>query len=324
MVKSILAACVVALGVGACGGSSSSSSSAPPGTLVESAPPTTTASATARPVSTSKPKPSPAAHPRLLAAALGPAAGGFVPVATWQGHPAAWLARSSSGVTLLSVDQRLLELRLHSGTADAGAVGWRYGPSVAGLERARLVAAFNGGFRLSVGAGGFMSYGRAAVPLRDGLGSVVTYTDGTTDVGAWHQEVPAPDRTVASVRQNLPLLVDHGHAAPTLDCLSCWGATLGGVLDPARSALGITGDGRLVWAGGEHLTVAQLASALVASGAIRAVELDINPEWVAGYLYGHRGGHGPTAPVPVVPGQNGIPGAFLAPWSRDFFTVVAR
>ena len=323
MVKRLLVACVVVLGVGACGGSSSSSSSAPPGTLVESAPPTTTASATARPVSTVKSKPPPD-YPRLLAAAFGPAAGGLVPVATWQGHPAAWLARSSLGVTLLTLDQRLLELRLHSGTADAGAIGWRYGPSVAGVERARLVAAFNGGFRLSVGAGGFMSYGRTAVPLRDGLGSVVTYAGGTTDVGAWRQEVPAPGRTVASVRQNLPLLVDHGRAAPTLDCLSCWGATLGGVIDPARSALGITGNGRLVWAGGEHLTAAQLASALVGSGVIRAVELDINPEWVAGYLYGHRGGHGPPAPVPVVRGQNGIPGAFLAPWSRDFFTVVAH
>ena len=274
-------------------------------------------------MSTVKSKPPPD-YPRLLAAAFGPAAGGLVPVATWQGHPAAWLARSSSGVTLLTLDQRLLELRLHSGTGDAGAVGWRYGPSVAGVERARLVAAFNGGFRLSVGAGGFMSYGRTAVPLRDGLGSVVTYAGGTTDVGAWQQEVPAPGRTVASVRQNLPLLVDHGRAAPTLDCLSCWGATLGGVIDPARSALGITGNGRLVWAGGEHLTAAQLASALVGSGVIRAVELDINPEWVAGYLYGHRGGHGPPAPVPVVPGQNGIPGAFLAAWSRDFFTVVAH
>jgi hypothetical protein len=252
------------------------------------------------------------------------AAGGFVPVVTLQGHPAAWLARSSSGVTLLTLDQRLLELRLHSGTADPGAMGWRYGPSVAGVERARLVAAFNGGFRLSVGAGGFMSYGRTAVPLRDGLGSIVTYAGGTTDVGAWQHEVPAPGRTVASVRQNLPLLVDHGRAAPTLDCLSCWGATLGGVINPARSALGITSDGRLVWAGGEHLTAAQLASALVGSGVIRAVELDINPEWVAGYLYGHRGGHGPPAPVPVVPGQNGIPGAFLAAWSRDFFTVVAH
>ena len=63
----------------------------------------------------------------------------------------------------------------------------------------RLVAAFNGGFRLSVGAGGFESFGRTAAPLSDGLGSIVTYTDGTTDIGSWHHEVPASGRTVASV-----------------------------------------------------------------------------------------------------------------------------
>jgi hypothetical protein len=57
---------------------------------------------------------------------------------------------------------------------------------------------------------------------------------------------------------------------------------------------------------------------------VRAVELDINPEWVAGYLYGHRGGPGPLAAVPVVPGQQGIPGQFLEPWSRDFLTIAAR
>jgi hypothetical protein len=126
------------------------------------------------------------------------------------------------------------------------------------------------------------------------------------------------------VRQNLPLLVDHGSAASTVDCVSCWGATLGGVSDPARSALGINNLGQLVWAGGEHLTVSDLASALVGAHVMRAVELDINPEWVASYLYGHRGGHGPLAPVPVMPGQQGIPGQFLVPWSRDFFTIEAK
>jgi len=93
---------------------------------------------------------------------------------------------------------------------------------------------------------------------------------------------------------------------------------------PARSALGITADGRLVWVGGEHLTVAALTDALLAARVVRAVELDINPEWVAGYLYGHRSGRGPLAPVPVVAGQPGVPGQFLTPYSRDFFTVVAR
>jgi hypothetical protein len=57
---------------------------------------------------------------------------------------------------------------------------------------------------------------------------------------------------------------------------------------------------------------------------VRAAELDINPEWVAGYFYGHRGGHGPLAPVPAMASQQGIPGQFLVPWSRDFFTIVAR
>jgi hypothetical protein len=225
---------------------------------------------------------------------------------------------------MLAFDQRLVQLHLHSGTTDAGASGWRFGPSVAGSEMHHLVAAFNGAFKFSTGSGGFMSYGRVAVPLRDGLGSVVTYADGTTDVGSWGSEVPAHGRRVVSVRQNLPLLIDHGSAAPNLGCVSCWGATLGGVADPARSALGVTADGRLIWAGGEHLTVSALAGALLGAGVVRAVQLDINPFWVAGYLYGHRGGKGPLAPVPVVPGQSGIAGEYLAPWSRDFFTVVTR
>jgi hypothetical protein len=133
-----------------------------------------------------------------------------------------------------------------------------------------------------------------------------------------------PGRPVASVRQNLSLLIDHGKPASNLDCLSCWGATLGGVSAPARSALAITTDGRLIWAGGEHLTVAELTTALLGAHVLRAVELDINPEWVAGYLYHHRGGIGPLAPVLVVPGQPGVPGQFLVPYSRDFFTLHAR
>jgi hypothetical protein len=248
----------------------------------------------------------------------------FVAVVSWRGQAAASIAGGHSGVALLSFNQRAAELRLHSGTIDAGGSGWRFGPEVAGAELRRLVAAFNGGFKFSTGAGGFMSFGRVAFPLRAGLGSIVTYTDGRSDVGSWHMEVPAPARAVASVRENLALLIDHGRPAASLDCILCWGATLGGVSDPARSALGITADGHLVWAGGEHLTPAQLADALLGAHVVRAVELDINPEWVAGYLYRHHGGAGRPAPLPVVPAQPGVPGFFLAPYSRDFFAVVAR
>jgi len=270
-----------------------------------------------------KPNPPPP-HLTLLGSALASTgASGFVPLVGWRGHTVAWLARKSSGVALLSFDQRLVGLRLHSGTIDAGGSGWRWGPAVSGAERRLLVAAFNGAFKLSTGAGGFMSHGRVGAPLRDGLGSIVTYADGRTDIGTWHGEVPAGGQAPASVRQNLTPLIDRGRPASSLDCRSCWGATLGSVPDPARSALGITASGRLIWAGGEHLTVAQLAAALLGARVVRAVELDINPQWVAGYVYRHRGRAAPT-PLSVVPAQVGVAGEFLAPYSRDFFTVVAR
>jgi hypothetical protein len=242
---------------------------------------------------------------------------------TWRGRTAVYVARGPD-ISLLSFDQRLVSLHLHSGTVDAGPTGWHYGPAIGGFERRRLLAAFNGAFKLDTNSGGFFSNGRTGAPLTSGLGSIVTYSNGTTDIGPWHQGVPAAGRHVASVRQNLRLLIADGHAAANVDCLLCWGATLGGTATPARSALGITADGHLIWAGGEKLTVARLAAALLSARVVRAVELDINPEWVAGYLYGHRGGHGPVAPVQVVAGQPGVPGQFLSPYSRDFFSVVAH
>jgi hypothetical protein len=263
-------------------------------------------------------------YPKVIGGALTSGSAAFVPAAKWHGQTAAWIAHLPSGIQMLSFNQHIVSLRLHSGTVDAGTSGWRYGPDIAGPELSRVVAAFNGGFRLDTGSGGFESYGRVAVPLRAGLGSIVTYKNGTTDVGSWRGEVPAAGQPIASVRQNLTLLIDHGHSAASVGCDSCWGATLGGVADPARAALGIAANGNLIWAAGEHATVATLADALLHAHVVRAAALDINPEWVAGYLYAHHSVHGRPVPLPVVVGQNGIPGEFLIPWSRDFFTVVVR
>ena len=98
---------------------------------------------------------------------------------------------------------------------------------------------------------------------------------------------------------------------------------LGGGIAVARSALGITADSQLVYAAGMSLSPLALATAMARAGVQRAVELDINPQWVAAYLYAHHG-TGVPRPLPVVPGQTGIPGQLLAPYSRDFFTVIAR
>jgi hypothetical protein len=76
------------------------------------------------------------------------------------------------------------------------------------------------------------------------------------------------------------------------------------------------------WGAGEELRPAQLAGALIRAGAVRAIELDINPDWVAGYLYVHQ--HSGPSAAPVVPGQIGIAGQLLEPYSRDFLAFVAN
>jgi hypothetical protein len=131
---------------------------------------------------------------------------------------------------------------------------------------------------------------------------------------------------VAGVRQNLHLLIDGGRVPSSVDtCIKvCWGDPLHEQHIVARSALGITADGELVLAAGHNLSVRALAEALAAKGVVRAMELDINPRWVAVYLYSHTPHSVAPAPIPLVPGQTGIPGQFLQPYFRDFFTVIVR
>ena len=261
--------------------------------------------------------------PELVVNAPGHTTASWTAVAQVRGHPAVWLAQRS-GVTLMRFDQSLLHLTLHAGSSDGGTVGWTYGDQITPREIHRVIAAFNGGFKLTYSDVGFMSGGHTAVALKQGLASIVTYTDGSTNIGAWNAGVPSAHKTVFSVLQNQQLLVDHGVAAASASgcILACWGGTVGGRTAVARSGLGITTSGQLVWAAGEHLLPAELAAALIGAGAVRAIELDINPDWVAGYLYIHHPG-GPS-PVPVVPGQLGIAGKLLEPYSRDFLTIVAN
>jgi len=259
----------------------------------------------------------------LLVSALGQPTTSWKVVAQVRGQPAGWIAERS-GVTLMRFAQGLVHLTLHAGSSDGGVSGWIYGDKITPRELHLLVAAFNGGFKLTYRDVGFMSGGHVAVALKAGLASIVTYTDGTTDIGVWRAGVPAAHKTVFSVLQNQRLLVDRGVAAASVsNCvIACWGETIGSRTFVARSGLGITANGQLVWAAGERLSPAGLAAALIGGGAVRAMELDINPDWVAGYLYVHHPS-GPS-PVPVVPGQLGIAGKLLKPYSRDFLAIVAN
>ena len=211
---------------------------------------------------------------------------------------------------------------LHNGSQDPGpAAGLvRAGPVVTGAERGRLLAAFNGGFKLSAGAGGYEQEGHVISSLRGGFASLVIDRSGRARIGIWARGLPAPGEAVYSVRQNLQLLVDNGRPTPVAADWGLWGATLGGGEYVARSALGQDASGDLIYAASMSTTPADLADALARGGARVAMELDINPEWVQLDTARRPGGRLTVA----VPGQNHPAGQYLVGWTRDFITVLAR
>jgi hypothetical protein len=172
---------------------------------------------------------------------------------------------------------------LHSGSQDPGTAALavvRAGPRVGHRERRRLLAAFNGGFKLSAGVGGYEQEGHVFSRLRNGLASLVIGRSGQASIGVWGAGVPRPGEPVFSVRQNLTLLVARGRIRPAARHWARWGATITGREFVARSALGENSAGNLIYAGSMSASPADLAAALVHAGARIAMELDINPEWV--------------------------------------------
>jgi hypothetical protein len=210
---------------------------------------------------------------------------------------------------------------LHNGSEDPGAAAGhvRAGPAITGGDRRHLLAAFNGGFKLSAGAGGYEQERHVISPLLRGRASLVIDRSGRATIGVWGHGVPAPGEAVYSVRQNLTPLVLHGKPTAAAADWGLWGATLGGGEYVARSALGQDARGDLIYAASMSATPADLAVALARHGARIAMELDINPEWVQLDVARRPGGSLRAA----VPGQDRPAGQYLAGWVRDFIAVEA-
>jgi hypothetical protein len=223
------------------------------------------------------------------------------------------------------IDPGLLRVALMPGAQEPGGT-WTQPPEVMGAALSTIVAAFNGGFRMADAHGGFYLDGRQAVPLQPGAVSMVIYSDGHVDIGRWGSEVAMTPR-VTAVLQNLVPIVDHGRTAPdaTYSDSRIWGATLGANTVVARSGVGVTASGALVYVAGPALTARSLAESLQRAGAIRAMALDINPEWVTFNFFGHPhpANPGDLVPAKLYPQMQRPADRYLGPTpeSRDFFTV---
>ncbi|MHB1928594.1 MAG: hypothetical protein ACYCUG_04065 [Acidimicrobiales bacterium] len=236
------------------------------------------------------------------------------------------------------MDTRLLSVRLYSGSVSPGGGPYRYTAPIEPAQAATLVAVFNGGFKMHDANGGYYTEGRMVYPLRAGAASLVIYRDGSVKLGAWGRDV-SMTASVVAVRQNLIPLVAGGRptaAAESTDW-QAWGNTCGltscassvpGVDHQLRSGLGISADGALVYAYGPALDPLQLAELLVRAGAVRGMELDINPYWPVFVTYRPPGSKGLAAPAnghSLLSGGVQGPATFFDPaWARDFVTMSAR
>jgi hypothetical protein len=217
------------------------------------------------------------------------------------------------------IDHTRTRLALYPGLQEPPVASPRGLGQVPSGQRWRLLATFNGGFKSSAGAGGFLVNGRVDEPLQIGLGALVEYRDGSLAILDWLGRT-SPGVLVLA-RQNLPPLVWAGRPTATAFQNGLWGATLGGGAAVWRTAVGVTQGGDLVYAAAGGQTAASLAALMVRLGALRAIELDINPQWPSFIGYARRGGR---APLKLVPNPQQSAYRYLTPDNRDFFAVYTR
>ena len=259
-----------------------------------------------------------------------PGEGSWQPLVSVHGEPAIRAAflrpdaqHTSYLVGVAWLNQKLVKTVLHPGYKVPGTAGLSQPSEVPRSERDSLLATFNSGFTMNSSNGGYWQDGKTVVPLRRGAASMVLYKDGRMDVLQWNAANPGPD--VAAVRQNLGLLVDHGAITPDVNSptTSTWGFTLGNKTYVWRSAVGIRKDGSLVFVAGASMSVRTLANIVHDAGAVRAMELDINPDWTNFITYTHPS-TGVAEPHMLTKDEQPNPYRYLQPSSRDFVAVLAR
>jgi len=235
-------------------------------------------------------------------------------------------ANTSVVAGVIQFDQHLVRTVAVPGTNEPGGSGWAWNSQIPVAERSTLVAAFNSGFKFRHIDGGYYTEGRTAQPLVDGDASLVIDDTGTIDIGAWGSDVTMGP-TVASVRQNLHLIVDNGVVVSDLkhNRTGKYGIPRHQLQFTWRSGVGVTADGSIVYVAGNKMTMSSLAAALADAGAVRGMQLDIHTSQVTATLF-----------TPVDGTATGVTGAKLLPNmpkpvtrylktdQRDFFAVFVR
>lgn len=232
--------------------------------------------------------------------------------------------RSYALVTLLQVDSGVIGIGSVAGTKQPGGPIGHPGPGSipeAIKSSGRLMAAFDGGFQYRDGQYGMMVDNTTYVPLKSDLGTIVGYKNGSAKIINYIGQNLGAD--VAFIRQNCPILVENGQIA-ALDPKNkkLWGRTPTTDIHTWRSGIGINKKGNLIYAVGNSLTATTLAQALKMAGAIRAIQLDINPYWVRFNIFDYNGQNYQTTTLNrhIQDGSK----QFLSSYTKDFFYLYQK
>ncbi|WP_221184791.1 hypothetical protein [Paeniglutamicibacter cryotolerans] len=225
------------------------------------------------------------------------------------------------GVALIR--QSVSNAHLVAGTREPGTGPWPGDAAVPSNEVSHLLATFNSGFKAKDITGGFYLNGRYSRNLVDGEASAVITADGHISVGAWNQDVRMSPAVIA-VRQNLHLIVASGKQEPDLNINAggAWGSASNQLQYTWRSGLGTDIHGNLIYVAGDGLTLETLANALVQSGAIQGMELDIHYGQVNFSSWTPRGNL--ALPTQLLPSMPKSPSRYLASDQRDFFYLTVK
>ncbi len=219
----------------------------------------------------------------------------------------------------------LLRFVQHAGFSEPGQVKKLKSTDIlAGSDLIGLAATFNSAFKLKDSLGGYYQNGIMVKPLVSDKATLAIYADGHLDIGSWGKEINM-DSTLISARQNLSMLIDNGVITANLNqsVLKNWGFTVKNAHLVWRSGIGVDANGNVIYVAGNSLSVQSLANLLKTAGAVRAMELDINQQWIS-YMWYPTTITGAMKPSVKLVAFTRPANRYFSQSSRDFFAVYSR
>jgi len=233
--------------------------------------------------------------------------------------------RSFAIVSIVKIDVSSLTLGSVAGTVEPGGKVGKYGTGRVPksiVQSGGLVAAFDGGFQYRDGAYGMIVGKTTYLPLKNDLGTIVGYNDGSVKIFDYTGQDLGSNTSF--IRQNGPMLIEDGSiTVENPDSQQVWGRVVGDGTYTWRSGIGITKNGELLFAAGNNLSPQTLAQALSVAGAVNAIQLDINPHWVRFNIFNSTGS-GQYDSAPLNKDMQDGSKEYLNGYQKDFFYVYKK